>query len=66
MNSNKELNKALDDMQKGMDFSYVTAEVKGETLTSEQKAAKDRMLGNLRIMETPEHEARVQELFASC
>lgn len=58
-----DISKAMDKMQKGFDFSYMLADIKGQPLTKEQKAAKERMLGNMSLIDTPEHEARVQELF---
>ena len=57
-----EISRAMDQMQKGLDFSFAVADIKRQPLTKEQQAAKERMLGNMKLMETPEHDARFQEL----
>lgn len=58
----KAIDKTMSDLQKDFDFSYVVAEVKGKQLTEEQHKAKEHTLLNLVLSETPENEARLQEV----
>ena len=55
------IDKAMNELQEGLDFSYVVAEVQGKQLTEKQHKAKGHTLLNLVLSETPEHEARLQE-----
>ncbi len=57
------IDEAMNELQEGLDFSYVAAEARGKKLTEEQHKAKERTLVNLLLSETPEHEARLHELF---
>ncbi len=59
----KTIDEAMDELQDGLDFSYVAADVRGKQLTEEQHKAKERTLMNLILGETSEHEARLHELF---
>lgn len=56
------IDEVMDELQEGLDFSYVAAEIRGKRLTEEQHRAKEKTLLNLILSRTPEHEERLQEI----
>ena len=58
----KTIDEVMDELQDGLDFSYIIAEMQGKPLTEKQHRTKERILMNLVISETPEHKARLREI----
>ncbi len=56
------MNRELDALQEGNDFSFVEAQAKGKDLTAEQQAAKDRTKNMLDHLENPEVDARIRAM----
>ena len=56
------LNRMLDEMQEGNDFSFFTTEARGGKLSPEQEAAKKRTRDMIEHLEKPEVDARVTAL----
>ena len=55
----------LDEMQADKDFSFFTAEVKGEKLTEMQKKTKEHTKKMLDALEDPERDAEIKKILGS-